>query len=148
MDPKPNLIVLAHSDSWCSAIRRKFSVAKLSWVLDPNGLIEASFDAPGAAAIVEIRSASSEDVFKSVFQLSNNSFQVKLFAVGDASLLNRTALLRASGFSGWYWSLLQIPELTRAIAKHHCGVQMPKTAIELKVWSSLPWPGAATERQA
>ena len=148
MDPKPNLIVLAHSDSWCSAIRRNFTASKLSWVLDPAGLIEVSFESPGAAAIVEVRMTAAADVCKTVFQLSNNSFQIRLFAVGDASLLELSDFLRASGFSAWYWSLLQIPDLASAVAKHHWTARLPEQAIESKVGSTLPWPGAATERQA
>ena len=148
MDPKPKLIVLAHSESWCSAIRRNLSTTKTSWVLDPDGLIDASVIEPGVAAIVEIGSANTADICKNLFQLSNNSTQMRLFAVGDTRLLKWSPLLRACGFSAWYWSLLQVPDLAQAIEKHRTTVRTPELSIESKVWSSLPWPGAATEGQA
>ena len=148
MDIHPAVIVLAHSEPWCSTIRRNFGNVRLMWVLNAEGLINASESEPGAAAIVEIRTDRVKEVCNSLFQLSNNPNHLKLFAVGSDRLLEWSPLLRACGFSAWYWSLLQTPELTSAVAKHHSNIRRPHSTIESKVGSTLPWPGAATQPQA
>ncbi len=141
---KPNLIVLAHSKPWCTAISRNFSDLNLSWVLNVPALIDESFKSPASAAIVEIPGNAADEFCVDLYELANNSVQLRLFAVGDVSLLRWQPLLRASGIAMWHWSLLQIPSLVQAIARHHGTVRHGRQSAESSIWSELPWPTAAS----
>lgn len=145
---QPNLIVLAHSKPWCSAISRNFPNFRLSWVLNVAALIEESFQSQASAAIVELPATNVDDFCLELFQLANNSVQQKLFAVGDSQLLKWQPLLRAAGVATWHWSILQIPSLGHAINRHNDSVRHPRQSTESGVWSDLPWPTAASDRHA
>ena len=146
--PKPDLIVLAHSKPWCSAISRYFPDKKLSWVLNVPSLIDESFRHQASAAIVELPTAAADQFCVDLFELANNSVQLKLFAVGDSSLLKWQPLLRAAGVATWQWSLLQVPALVQAVERHYRLARYVPQSIESGVWSELPCPTAAAERQA
>ena len=141
---KPNLIVMAYSEPWCSAISRNFPNCRQSWVLSVSDLIDESHRLHGSAAIVEIPQNAPDDFFLELSEISNNSFQLQLFAVGDTRLLDWQPVLRAVGVAAWYWSLLQLPSLVEAIARHHRSVDSVCQPTETKVWSELPWPTAET----
>jgi hypothetical protein len=145
---KPNLIVLARSEPWCSAISRNFPECELSWVLNVPALIGESFKFQASAAIVELPAAGADELCIELSELCNNSVQLKLFAVGDRGLLRWQPLLQAAGVATWYWSLLQIPSLVQAIARHHGSVRYVSQSTESRVWADLPWPTAASDPHA
>lgn len=144
----PNLIVLAHSKPWCSAIPRYFPDAKLSWVLNVPALIDESFKYQASAAIVELPHAKISEFCVELFELANNSVQMKLFVVGDERLLKWQPLLQSAGVASWHWSLLQIPSLVQAVDKHHGWARFVSHSTESSVWSDLPWPTTASDLQA
>lgn len=148
MQIQPNLIVWAHSPGWCSVVQRNFSNTNLSWALDSGSLETLAFNNPGSAAIVEIPPTKVYEFCRNLVHLTNNSIQLRIFAIGSADLLQWQPLLRISGFSAWYWSLMQTPELVRAVSKHLSNVRLPGQSVESRVWSSLPWPTAATDQPA
>ena len=84
---KPTLIVLAHSEPWCSAISRSFPDCELSWVLNVPALVGESFKYQASAAIVELPTAGADEFCIELAELCNNSVQLKVFAVGDNELL-------------------------------------------------------------
>lgn len=145
---RDHIIVFAHSARWCSAIRRNFSHAKLSWVLDIDGLLEEAFEGQSTAAIVEYPFSNLDEIGVPLNQLSNNSLNLKLFAVGDDGLVGWRPFLRAVGFAGCYWSLLQIPELVQVVKTHSQSLPPRNQSIEQSVMTNLPWPTAATKDQA
>ena len=85
--PGPDVIVLAHSAPWCSAIRRNFPDTRLSWVLNIDGLLEESFQSQATVAIVEFPRPNEDEIWPKLNHLANNSQNLKLFAVGDDGLL-------------------------------------------------------------
>ena len=145
---KPNLIVLAHSESWCSLIERNFRHAKLSWVLDPENLLTEASRLIGAAAIVEVSTPKIESLCTGLISGRNNSWRLGLFAVGPPALENCRTLLSIAGFAASFHSPTEAPELVRTISKHHATVKPATVSIESRVWSELPWPTAASDRQA
>lgn len=142
----PPLIVLAQSKPWCSLIQRSFPNLRLSWVLDTQSLIRESQAQQGCAAIVEIPRTQTVEFCRELSQLTNNSQQLRLFAVGGDGLLEQRPLLRASGFAAWFDSLLQAETIVRAIDRHYMSLRIPETSIESRVLATLPWPTATTDQ--
>jgi len=142
----PPLIVLAQSKPWCSLIQRSFPNSRLSWVLDTQSLIGESHAQQGCAAIVEIPPTQTVEFCRELSKLTNNSQQLRLFAVGGDGLMKQSTLLRASGFAAWFDSLLQANAIVQAIDRHYRSLCMPETSIESRVWATLPWPTAATDQ--
>ena len=142
----PNLIiVLAQSKSWASIIRRHFTDAKLSWVLDLEGLEKEVFKNQAIAAIVEIPTHQVDETCVRLARMDNNSHNLKLFAVGEKELQDWQTLLRATGISAWFWSPLQASSLSAVIQRHRQTVKPRTVPLETGFESNLPWPNAADE---
>ena len=145
---RQKIFVLGRSEPWCSAIKRSLVDEKLSWVLDLENLIHESADSFGATAIIEILTDDLQNTCRELTPLINNSLQLKLFALGEPSLNRWKPLLNASGFAATFCGFLELPALIRAVRKHPwSAISIPKS-IETRVWADLPWPTAATDRQA
>lgn len=145
---KPGLIVLAHSVTWCAAIKCHFSDYKLHWVLSIDGLVEELGRNRTIAAMIEIETSKIEPICQQLQPLTNNPQNLKLFAVGDHGLLPWLPLLQASGISSCHWSLLQIPLLSQRVKMHARSTPAKRSSIEKSVFACLPWPTAATDNQA
>ena len=145
---KQNLIVLAHSDPWCSAISRSFPDYQLTWVLSLRDLVEESLKHQASVAVVELPITNPAEFCIELYQLENNSVQMKTFVVGDQGLLKWRPLLRAVGVAAWYWSFLQIPSLVGSISNHFASVRYQIQSTETRVWEDLPWASVASSRQA
>ncbi|MFK7770017.1 MAG: hypothetical protein AB8B55_22605 [Mariniblastus sp.] len=150
--PIHSIVVSAQSENWCSMIRRKIGkdaelpihapVVKVSWLLHAKNLIDEAIKSDATVAIVEISSANILETCQKLAPLANNSYQLKLFAIGDGGLSNWQPLLRAAGFAGWYWSLLQSQELCRAIRAHQRNTPRKLKSIEDCTTALLPWRAA------
>ena len=144
--PEPNLIiVLAQSKLWASIIRRHFADAKLSWVLDMEGLENEIINKEAIGAIIEIPVDQVDKYCLRLSQLENNSHNVKLFAIGDNGLAGWHPLLRAAGFSAWFWSPLQATPLTAAIERLRLTISPKTVSLETHFESHLPWANAVED---
>ena len=148
MKEKQTIFVLGKSESWCSAIRRNFGADNLSWVLDVESLIRESSSSLGAIAIVEFSPDELPGICRKLDCLFNNSVQLRLLAVGDSRIAFYKPLLNAAGFSATFCGFLEVPALVRAVRKHQSSATVKSQTIETQVWADLPWPTAASDRQA
>jgi len=135
------IIVFANSKSWSSTISRSFDRQKLSWVLDLDSLKNEVFNYESCAAIIEIPQNGQADFFGRLSELSNNSQQVKLFAVGD-SLAGFGNLIRASGIAMACSSPLEIPRLIESIRLYEQSLPERLQTLEASIESNLPWATA------
>ncbi len=159
--PAHSIVVAAHSEAWCSVIRRKFHEnlvgpdakkspnlqppSKLSWLLNTDELLAEAIKTNATVAIVEISTDNIEQTCHSLAPLVNNSYQLKLFAVGDHELIPWQPVLRAAGFSGCYWTLLQTNELVRVVQLHQRKTPLSFRRAEDRIAAQLPWRAATTD---
>ena len=140
---KPKIIVLAHSKTWSSLIRRTFGHANLRWVLDIDAIEAEAAKSSAHVAIVEIPIANVADFCVQLSRLTNNSSNLKIFAVGGSDLYHWRKLLQVAGVAMSCWSTLQADSLAQAIDRH---LENSKTnghqTLETLVESDLPWPTA------
>ncbi len=153
-----SIIVKAQSEAWCSLISRKFGgdarrnalqsapQPKLSWLLNTNELLSAAIKNRATIAIVEISTSNVQRICLDLAPLANNSYQLKLFAIGDHGLARWQPVLRAAGFAGTYWSLLQSQELIRAIEAHQLNTPTQFLRVEDRISALLPWRAAKTDQ--
>lgn len=137
---KPNLIVLAQSEPWCSTIARSFPEFRRVWVLNVDDLAQASIEVPNSAAIVEIPSIRAPEFCVELSRFLNNSNRLRIFSVGDERLAKWQPLLLAAGVTACYWSLLQFPSLARAIQRHTDPGIGASESMRAEIWRDLPWP--------
>jgi len=147
--PKPKIIVLAQSKAWCSVIRRTFDQANLCWVLSVDDLKAESEKLGVRAAIVEIPIANVDGLAQKLSLLTNNSTNLKIFAVGDSDLYHWRRLLQVAGIAMSCWSTLQADRLSQSVNLH---LKASKTTslqtLESIVESDLPWTTAANDPTA
>lgn len=139
MKQAPPIIVLAQSKNWCAAIKRQFEDYRLSWVLDTDGLATEALEGRSTVAIVEIPNRNPEKTCLALSQLANHPAKLAIFAIGDEQLRSLAPLLQSTPCFAWYESLLQLPDLARAVGRHHSIVQPPDPPLEQAIWDNLPW---------
>lgn len=146
---KPQIIVLAHSKAWSSLIRRTFAHANLRWVLDADAILEEASNLNAQVAIVEVPIASVADLSVQLSLLTNNSNNLKIFAVGGSDLYRWRRLLRIAGVAMSCWSTLQAGSLAQAVGRHlGNSTATGHQTLESLVESDLPWPTAAKSSTA
>ena len=146
---KPSIIVLAHSRTWSSLVRRTFGHAKLCWVLDLDTIEEQAAKHDARVAIVEVPTTSAADMCVQLSHLTNNSSNLKIFTIGSSALCHWRKPLQVAGVAMTCWSTLQASWLAQTVQRHlENSASSGHQSLESLVEADLPWPTAAKSSTA
>lgn len=145
---KPNLIVMTHSRSCSSAIRRHFPEYRRVWASTLSQATREAGVSPYSAAILELPVDGLPDWCVKLAELINNPFRLQVFTIGEAQRMHWDPLLRAAGVSVCAWSHLDFPMLVKAIERHTGSVKPNQCSTMSGILRDLPWPSAATDEPA
>ena len=146
---KPNIIVLAQSKTWSSLIRRTFGHANLCWVLEADDIEEQAALLNARVAIVEVPINNAAANCLQLSRLTNNSSNLKIFAVGGSALYHWRKPLQVAGVAMTCWSTLQASWLAQAVQRHlENSTPTGHQTLESLVEADLPWPTAAKSSTA
>lgn len=130
------VLILAHSSSWQSALKRTNFEYPTVWALDENDLVAEAIQYPHAAVVIELP-ASRSDHFSKLQPLFRPLRRI--FVVGDSQIRSGEKRLRSLGIAEVFYAPADLKRLSSMIKRHNQTYRGPQESLEKEIERKLPW---------
>jgi len=130
------ILILAHSSSWQSALKRANFECPTVWALDENDLVAEAILHRHAAVLIEL-SASRSAHFSKLQPLFWPTRRI--FVVGESQIRSAEKSLRSLGIAEVFYSPADLGRLSSMIKRHNQTYQGPQEILETEIERNLPW---------
>jgi hypothetical protein len=145
MNHKPGVIVCERKGAWAAGLRRHLPrEVRLRETRVLADCASALAEAPGSLVVLELTLAHLDGVLEFLGDVESRYPLAAVVVVADRSLEPYEGLFREAGAVHFATSPRTADALARLAARHLARLPQQTGTLAARIWTSLPWPEAAT----